>query len=1144
MMVGACKLLISLIGIGLTLAAVPDATAQVRTLDPVKPPLSHQRALFFQNNPEARKQFMSQLPRRPAGMPVASPAAANPPGFGGTWQTVTAAPGSGLSNPLLLTDGTVIVHAAESRTWYRLTPSNIGSYANGMWTKIALLPSGYGPQYFASAVLPDGRVIINGGEYNLSGSTEVWTNLGAIYDPVADTWTSVAPPNGGTGQWSTIGDAQSIVLPDGNYMLASCCANPSADALFNASSLTWSNTGAPNSYQNEQGYTLLPDGTVLTINVWSPPHTQKYNPGTGTWSAAADTPVSLIDPTACGNYEIGPAVLRPDGTVVAFGGNTGCTASPADPTAIYNSSHNTWIQGPYVPAVCGSNGTTSCDLADAPAAPLPSGNILFAASSGYGSSPTHFFEFGIDNTITQVADPVYYASSSGAYYYNFLILPNGQILMTDFSNIPEIYTPTGSSNPNWTPGITSVPSTLAPGQTYQLNGTQLNGVSQGAAYGDDAQGSTNYPLVQITNNASGHVFYARTSGFSTMSVAAGQTGSTNFLVPASIETGASSLVVVANGIASHAVAVTVGNLTATTTTVVSSANPSVYGQLVTFTTTVSGSGGTPTGTVTFKDGGTTLGTGTLSAGRATYQTSALALGSHSITAVYGGDTNFATSTSSTVTQTVNQGSTTTAVASSTNPSVFGQQVTFTATILVTAPASGTPSGTVTFKDGGTTLGTGTLSAGSATYQTATLSGGGHTITAVYGGNTNFATSTSPGLTQTVDYTITVSAAPAAGGTVGGGGAFQAATSQTVTATPNSGYTFTNWTEGGTIVSTSASYNFTLNASRNLIANFSSAGTSFYVSPRSGSDINSCTVTAPCATLDYALSLSGAGGTIVILDSGVFGPIVITQPVIIDGTKASSAQIVADPSALVGCVGGALGSCSANNGYGVEIAAGTADSVTITHVLMDAGPSGGAGALKFTSGGAIQLSENTYRGNDTATGPIVALYPNNPGTTLVEVYFSHSEIAFNNPNDVNAGAVDVKPAGNTSLKLHFNHCELHNASYGIRSDASSLSGPSVNIATAISQSEFFSLTNVAVGVFSSAGTGIVNATVEGARVLNANVAIQASGLQATVILTGNTISGNGTGVLVQNGAQVYTPQSNTIRDNGTDLSGPLSSVPPR
>jgi hypothetical protein len=123
----------------------------------------------------------------------------------------------------------------------------------------------------------------------------------------------------------------------------------------------------------------------------NPPAAQQYNPATGAWTAIGNTPVSLIDPF--GNNETGPAVTRPDGSVVAFGGNTGCTSSPANPTAIYTPSTNTWVQGPHVPAVCGSNDTTSCDLAEGPAVMKPNENILFAAKAGYLTAPTHFFEF-------------------------------------------------------------------------------------------------------------------------------------------------------------------------------------------------------------------------------------------------------------------------------------------------------------------------------------------------------------------------------------------------------------------------------------------------------------------------------------------------------------------------------------------------------------------------------------------------------------------------------------------------------------------------------------------------------------------------------------------------------------------------------
>src|SRR6266702_8965311 len=86
-----------------------------------------------------------------------------------------------------LTDGTVMCQANSSQNWYKLTPDNTGSYVNGTWTQVASLQPGYVPDDFASAVLADGRVVITGGEYNNGQFT--LTNLGAIYDPVANTWT-------------------------------------------------------------------------------------------------------------------------------------------------------------------------------------------------------------------------------------------------------------------------------------------------------------------------------------------------------------------------------------------------------------------------------------------------------------------------------------------------------------------------------------------------------------------------------------------------------------------------------------------------------------------------------------------------------------------------------------------------------------------------------------------------------------------------------------------------------------------------------------------------------------------------------------------------------------------------------------------
>jgi len=178
----------------------------------------------------------------------------------------------------------------------------------------------------------------------------------------------------------------------------------------------------------------------------------------------------------------------------------------------------------------------------------------------------------------------------------------------------------------------------------------------------------------------------------------------------------------------------------TSASVSSSANPSLAGQSVTFTALVSPA--TASGTVTFLDGATVLGSASLSGGAASFSTSGLPSGSHSITVSYGGDGNFNGSTSA-LTQVVKT-NTTTALASNLNPSVFGQSVTFRATVSAGA------TGTVSFFNGATLLGSTALSAGSAAISTSTLAGGSHSITATYNGDSTHNASTSTSLSQTVN----------------------------------------------------------------------------------------------------------------------------------------------------------------------------------------------------------------------------------------------------------------------------------------------------------------------------------------------------------------------------------------------------------
>jgi hypothetical protein len=529
--------------------------------------------------PEAATQHAALLPRPPARH--AAPSGLAPfRGAAATASSSQASPWTPLVNPppfgtpgsmLLLSNGTVLVHNEPntnvtygSNQWWALTPDSHGSYIDGTWSQVASMPAAYSPLYFASAVLPDGRVIVEGGEY--IGNQPAWSNQGAIYNPVTNTWASVAPPRG----WTNMGDAASDVLANGTFMLqqpcSTCLTNPNLvvdQALLNARTLTWRvipGTGK-NDPNDEEGWTLLPNGKLLTLDLWVPAATQTFDPRTDTWSFAGNTSLTgnPVDPFPV--VEIGPQVEMPGGNVFVVGAGvstqqppTACTTDEPTQTALYEYQTGTWTAGPEIPAVDGEE----MDSTDGPGSILPDGNVLFDASACVYNAPTHFFVYNASaSTITQIPD-VPNAPNDSSYYTRMLALPNGQVLFDDNSNQMEVYTAGGTPQASWRPSITWMSSSaLAAGRTYSLSGRQLAGLDQGATYGDDVQDNTNYPLVRITNSATGVVTYARTFDWSSVSVAPGARSSTRFSIPAGTPTGRSTLVVVANGIASAPETVTI-----------------------------------------------------------------------------------------------------------------------------------------------------------------------------------------------------------------------------------------------------------------------------------------------------------------------------------------------------------------------------------------------------------------------------------------------------------------------------------------------------------------------------------------------------------------------------------------------------------
>jgi hypothetical protein len=496
-----------------------------------------------------------------------------------SWTRVRNVPNIGAGAIALLTDGRVLVHDESGNNgnwgnWWTLTPDINGNYSTGTWTQVATLPSGYGPLHFASAVLPDGRYIIEGGEDNFGILTR--TTMGAIYDPVTDHWTTVNPPMG----WQTIGDSPSVVLADGTYMQSSCCDFPPKAALLDPLTLTWTPIGA-NKFDvyDEEGLTLLPGGMVLDVDAYVHPNDPNgknweiFDPITGTWTGQGSTPEQYWNSATCGGrgaHELGPAVLMPNGTVLQTGAN-GCAAGH---NGIYNVTSNSWTEAPDFP--------DDLDIADGPAALERNGNVLLMTSPGIFQAGAVFLEWN-GSSFNQVPGPPR-ATDDSSDLGQLLMLPTGQIMFTDRSNDVELFNSAGSNYAGWNPEVrisrvpfycceeeldfqvaaverlSSLPElcqmrpparVFTRGRTYTLEGFKFNGASQNNAYGDDFQDATNYPLVRLTNVSSGHVFYARTHDHSTMAV--GYTGATSTRVdiPANMETGVTKIQVVVNGIASR-----------------------------------------------------------------------------------------------------------------------------------------------------------------------------------------------------------------------------------------------------------------------------------------------------------------------------------------------------------------------------------------------------------------------------------------------------------------------------------------------------------------------------------------------------------------------------------------------------------------
>jgi hypothetical protein len=521
-----------------------------------------------------------------------------------------------------LTDGTVICLETGTNKWHRLAPDQNGSYLNGQWdtagfavppmpdgrdTRIGTYNSGtdtdtpcnpctFNPRFFASGVLPNGQVVVIGGEDigNLSvvGSkgknTQVESNIGFIYtpgnpnftSPGVNTWGAQLTELFGSGN---VGDAPSVILRNGTFALAN---NSGRDLeLLDPATGTFTrlnSTGKRDSL-NEEGLNILPDDTILVVDARQTNVFELLTLGAApSWSApnlvmGKNMPVNIPDfgPGTLGTVEVGPGVLRPDGQLVYF------TSNIAGQNAMYDYVAQTWS---HTADMDFENDATFGQFSapDAPATLLPNGNVLIDANPVYAikcaamapppppacgvfNTPSRIYSFDFATNKLNSIDQPANAASVDAFEGRMLLLPTGEVLFTtqDFAGSgAQLYTKGGTPQDAWRPTIASVAAHIAPDATYDLSGTLFNGFSEGAKYGDDAQMATNYPLVRIKNNATSHVFYARTHDHSRMGVE--PVGSTEVVTtrfdtpsPAHLENGASTLVVVANGIASAPVDINV-----------------------------------------------------------------------------------------------------------------------------------------------------------------------------------------------------------------------------------------------------------------------------------------------------------------------------------------------------------------------------------------------------------------------------------------------------------------------------------------------------------------------------------------------------------------------------------------------------------
>jgi Secretion system C-terminal sorting domain/Galactose oxidase, central domain len=454
----------------------------------------------------------------------------------GTWIPI-AKPSPDFNNGvmLLLSDGSVLAKSCKGgidtlgNRWDRLVPDTNGSYVNGTWSRIDT--THYTRLYCSSQMLKDGRVYLAGGEYG-TGSAKAET-----YDPLTGKWTVAGPlPTG-----FHIYDGNSEMLPDGRVLQAIVSGGSKGNVIFDPVTNTYSPGPTCIGNHDESAWLKLPDNSILFVDI-NTRLSERYIPAQNTWVRDDTVPVMLYDPYG---YEAGASFMLPDGRAF-FIGSPGTTAFY---TPSGNDSPGVWSAGPSIPGGFGAP--------DAPAAMMANGKLLCAFSrQAYAAqhfpSPTVFYEFDYtNNTFTSLTTPAGKDTlNNTSYACNFLDLPDGSVMYTLMATDKYyVYLPNGKPLAAGKPHVDTIIKIDC--DEYIATGNGFNGICEGAAYGDDWQMPTNFPIVRLVKHDSlygDYIYYARSYNWNSRGVMRGALRDTTwFTLPDGLPDGSYNLEVVANG---------------------------------------------------------------------------------------------------------------------------------------------------------------------------------------------------------------------------------------------------------------------------------------------------------------------------------------------------------------------------------------------------------------------------------------------------------------------------------------------------------------------------------------------------------------------------------------------------------------------